>query len=132
MFAEGRQTPFEADVVLLQIINLLKIVVFLVNRVVSKVDKLVSFTVGMLHVFHRCEAGEAFFVDVDPQRIQRGDEHVDSQVELVTIDQQRVAYVPLDHGWFVYCDFGRVFNEIDASSSRQIIGLDYPCVSFAV
>jgi hypothetical protein len=40
------------------------------------------------------ESGKTFFVDVDSEWLVAGDDNVDSQIELVPVDQERVCDVP--------------------------------------
>lgn len=46
-----------------------------------------------LIILNSCETGKTLVINVDTQRIDRGDAHIHSQVKLIVIYQHRVGYV---------------------------------------
>jgi len=48
-------------------------------------------------VLIRREPDQAFTVDVDPQRVKRSDDYVNSQVELISVQDKWVVDVLLDN-----------------------------------
>ena len=95
MIAEGSEGPLETNVVLLSILILNKLRILLIDRVVGQVHILVVF-VELGGVLFGGESGQAFLVDVDPQRLIARHDYVDSQIELVSIDEKRVSDVARD------------------------------------
>ena len=92
------ETPFMTSVVAL--ICTLKGIIELVDRVVGQVHKHVVLGVSLAGWFlvRFCgEAGQAFFEEVDHQRIQPIDQHIQSEVKLQTIDQIGSSDILLRH-----------------------------------
>lgn len=80
MLAQCAQTPFESSVVVVRIIVLHVLRIVLIDTVVGEVAILSCVCVEdlVVGVLLGSEPGEAFSVDVDPQRVERGDDHVKS------------------------------------------------------
>ena len=93
MLAKSRQAPLKAIIVILQVLILDVILAFLIYRVVCQVDKLVPFGI-IRSILLSGESSETFFEHIDAQRFHTGYAHVDPEVELVPVYQQRVRYVP--------------------------------------
>lgn len=72
MGAEGTQTPLKSYVVLLLVLILDKVPILFVYRVVCEVHELIVL-VYFLGVGFRGKASKAFLVDIDLQRLVRGD-----------------------------------------------------------
>ena len=68
-----------------------------VDGVVAEVHAGVPQVLARVVVLDRCEPDEALLVDVDEERVVAGDEHVQPQVGLVTVDQQRVVNILAHH-----------------------------------
>jgi len=114
--AERRETPLEANVVLLSILILHEFFVFLVDGVVGQVHVAVVL-VELSRVTFRGKSGQALLVDVDSERLVAGDDHVDSQIKLVAIDQKRVGDVSGNHTSLVDVQLVKVLNDVDAATS---------------
>ena len=61
-------------------------------------------------VLHRSDPAQSLLVEVDAQRVETRDHHVDPQVEFLAVDEQRVGDIsrnvhgvasPVDH-WLAY------------------------------
>ena len=126
MVTECSERPFEAVVVLFQILILNEVVVFLVDTIIGELVEQIGFG-----VFHRVgftgKPHEAFLVNVEPEGLVRCHTDVYSKVKLVTIDKQRVRYVSLDDGLIlVDVHFGNVIDDVNSSTSRKIARLNDP------
>lgn len=75
----------------------------LVNAIVGEMHETVAEVVDVVVVFDGGEAREAVRIDIDLERIDAGDEHVETQVELGAADQQRSRQILLhDDGAFLW------------------------------
>ena len=94
--------------------------VVLVDGVVGEVHEDVGERGVVRLVLVGGEPHEALVVDVDDERVDAGDEHVDAQVVLRVVDEVRPGYVPLhDHGsilWYL----GPLVHHLDAVAARQL------------
>lgn len=86
MFAERTERPFESKVVLLSILILNEVVILLVDRVIGQVHKLIVL-VNLRRVRLTSKASESFLEDVHSERLIAGNQHVQSQIKLVSINQ---------------------------------------------
>ena len=84
---QGRKRPLIADVLFTGLLVLNEALVLFVDAVVCEMAVL-RLLVVKVKLF-ACEAHEALVVDVEPQRVEARDYHVDPDVELHAIDQQR-------------------------------------------
>jgi len=73
------------------------VIALLVDRVVGQVYELIALRVAG-SVLLGGEPGETFFENVDAQRVDGRHANVDAEVELVSVDQQRVHDVARDDG----------------------------------
>jgi len=85
VLAESRETPFEAVVVLLQILVLNKILTFFVDAVIRQLVENIRLRV-LGGVLLACKPDQALLIYVDPQWLVRGHQNVDSQVKFVAVD----------------------------------------------
>lgn len=67
-----------------------------INAIVGKMHETVAEVVDVVVVFDGGEARQAVRIDVDLERIDAGDEHVKTQVELGAAYQQRSRQILLD------------------------------------
>lgn len=103
------------SVILISVCILHVFLVLLVDRVVGQMRELIvligpSF-LSALPTSLRCwiwrvvrltgEASQALIVNVDPPRVETGDEDVDSQVELEPVDKKGVRDVSADYARFI-------------------------------
>jgi len=69
----------------------------LVDGIVGEmhVPTLLGLSVLMLIIviLTSCEPSQTFIIDVDPQRVEGSDCNINSQIELVSINQQRLVQV---------------------------------------
>lgn len=87
--------------------------------------KLVLF-VAVVLVFLRSKSSEAFFKDVDSQRVDASHKHVDAQIKFVAVYEQRVCDVLGDDGYFIQLDFADIVYDVDSSAARQVVRLHDP------
>ena len=78
------------------------------------------------------ESCETLLEDVDSHRLVGGDKHIDTQIELVPIDEQRIGHVPRNNGQLVHIDIVYVVDELDASALGSISWFDDPDVLLRV
>jgi hypothetical protein len=78
--------------------------------------KLVLFVTIVL-VFLRSKSREAFFENIDSQRVYARQKHVDAQIKLIAVYEQRVRDVLGDHGYFIELDFADIVDDVDASAA---------------
>ena len=85
---------------------------------------LVKVGLGRSHIPLRAETNESITEEVDPQGLDRGDEHVDPEVELEAVDEEGALDVHLRHHILVG---GHVIDgpgEEDASALAACVGFD--------
>lgn len=69
---------------MVQVISLHEIIVLFIDRVVGEMGEFIVFADSVAVLFC-CEPGQAFFVDVNSQRVDWGDHDVDPEVEFVPV-----------------------------------------------
>ena len=79
-----------------------------------------------------CKPGQSFLENVDSEWLVARDEYVNSQIELVTINKQRISYVSANDRQFINIHIVNVVNKHDASSLGSIGRLNDPNVLFAI
>ena len=131
MLAEGTQTPFVAEIVLLTVLVLDKPFVFLVDGVVGQMHVLVIL-VDLLRVSLRCKSRQTFLVYVNFKRLVTRDYDIDTQVKLVSVDQQWIGDVLGDDARLVHVDIVDVVDDVDASALTRICWFDNPNILFAL
>ena len=77
----------------------------------------------------RSKPRQTLFIDVDSERLVARHYYVDPQVELVSVDQQRVRDVAGDDGCVINVQLIQGFYQVDAAAARRIGRLDDPDVS---
>ena len=89
---------------------LFKVLRIFVDGVVCQVDEIVPNLIWVCRVKFRCEPvqkrildsrkksapGQAFFINIDPQRVDACDEDIHSQVKLATLNEQGLFHVSLN------------------------------------
>jgi len=90
MPAKGAERPLVAKVILLTVFVLNEFLVLFVDGVVCEMHVLVIL-VNLGRVGLTGEPGKAFLENVNPQRLVTCYQNVNSQIELVTIDQKRIC-----------------------------------------
>ena len=81
---------------------------------------------------YRGETTEAISIQESLQRVDRGDDYVDTHVKLVPVDKQGVLDVLLHHYRLSIGDLGEVIYEGNASTPTLGCGLHDPVVVFAL
>jgi len=131
VFAEGRQRPFESKIILFNVLILHKVVVFLINRVVGEVHVLVVL-VDLGGVGLGGKASQSLLEDVGAHGLVAGDEHVDAQVELVPVYQQRISHISTYHARLVHIHIVYIVYNVNAFALGGVSGLHYPDVLLRV
>ena len=80
-------------------------------------DVLVCFISWIKGIWLCAKSTKAFFVDENFERIDRCDKHIDSHVELVTIEQEWSLEIALHHHWLSICHRGDIVDYLDSSTS---------------
>ena len=125
MLTKGWQTPLKAKVIILKIFILHIVLAFLVNGVVSQVNKLIALR-HIRGIFLSSESSETFFENIDSQRVHTGNANIYPQIEFVPIYQKWVSNIARNNRQFFDVDFRNVINDVNASTSRQIRWLHDP------
>ena len=128
MVTERCQAPLEANIVLLGVLVLHKLVVLLVDRVVCQVHIPVVF-VELGRVALRCKPRQALLVAVNAQRLVARDHDIDAQIKFVTVDQQRISDVARDDARFVDIELVEGLDDVDSTATRGVCGLHNPNVA---
>ena len=64
-----------------------------------------------------CKSDKTFSVDIDTQGLETRHNNVESEVELVAVQQQRVVYVPRYNARLTPIDLLETVYEIDSTAS---------------
>ena len=65
------------------------------------------------------ESDEAVVVEIEAQRVKAGDVNIETQVELVAVDEERARNVLLDDDWSLLRHVLPLVNHTDANASRR-------------
>mmetsp|Transcript_9983 Transcript_9983/g.15087 ORF Transcript_9983/g.15087 Transcript_9983/m.15087 type:complete len:281 (+) Transcript_9983:1693-2535(+) len=131
VLAEGRETPLEAEVILFTVLVLYEVIILLIDRVVGQMHELIV-------LIELCSVGlggkpcQPLLIYVDPQGLVASHHHVDTQVELVPVDQQGVRDVPRDDAQLVNVQVIDVVDYVDATASTRVAGLHDPNIAARV
>ena len=77
----------------------------------------------------RRQSHETVFVDEGLEWLERGDQDIDPEVALKSLNQKRVRYVLLNHRRVRIAHFVDVVENVDTSTTRQTNRLDDPEIS---
>lgn len=96
------KTPFVAHIILVWILIEYEVVAVLVDCIVSQMHAQISQVApeGRL-VNLGCEPRQPLMIDVGPQRVNPGHQHVDAEVKFELIDKVGLVKVPLRHIVFI-------------------------------
>ena len=125
MLAKSTKRPFVSIVILFTILVLNELFVLFVNRVVGKMHEFVLL-VYLLGIGFACKSGKTFLEDINLQRFVASDHNIDTEVKLVTVDQQRVRDVLADHRGLVHINVIDIINQIDAFTLARVCWFYYP------
>ena len=116
---EGIQAPLGALPVVGGVSVVLEICIVLVETVVCQMDVLLlsQIAIPALIVLLGSKSGQAVFIYVQSEWIDRGHRHIDSQVKLVAVDQQRLIDVLADN------HLGPLWYLIDVLSDEDALAL---------
>ena len=131
MLAEGTQTPLIAKIVLLCVLILNKPVIFLVDRVIGQMHILILF-VYLLSVCLGGEPRKALLEYIESKWLVARDEHINSQVKLMTIDKERVCDVFRNNAGLIHIYIVNIIDNIDATALTGICRLHDPHVFLAL
>ena len=116
MIAKRRQTPFEANIVLLTVFVLDKFVVFLIDGVVCQVHVAIVF-IEFGGVAFRGESSKTFLVDIYSKRFIACNDNVNPQVKLMTVNEEWVGDVPANDACFIDIELVKRLNNVYASTT---------------
>ena len=102
--------------------------VLLVDGVIGQVHVFVVF-VELCCVCLRCESRQAFFVDIDPQRLVASDDYIYPQVEFVAVNQKRICNVSGYDAEFVDVQIIDIIDYMNSSASAGVTWLHDPNIS---
>ncbi len=127
MATESAETPLEAEVVLVSVFILHKILIFLVHRVICQMHELVVF-VDLASIDFAGETGESLLEHIDPQRFVAGNEYVYSEVKFVSVNQQRVRNISRYDAQLINVHLVDIVDDMDALALTRVSRFDYPHV----
>ena len=81
-------------------------------------DILLISDVSLQVILLRSEAYQAIFVNVEAQRVDRGDRHVEPEIELVPVDQERFAHILTDDQLSSIGDLVHILSDEDTLALR--------------
>lgn len=128
MITKSRKRPFKTNIIVLFIFILDKLFVFLVQRIVGQVNifvVLVQF--GWIRFW--CKPCKTLFEYIYSQWFIWSYNNIDSQIEFVTVDKQRIWDISRNYACLINIKFIDVFNQVDAFSLRRIGRLDNPDIA---
>jgi hypothetical protein len=125
MFAEGTKTPFVAKIILLSVLVLNELLILLVDGVVGQMHVFVLF-VDFLSVSFWGEPGETFLKHIDTQGLVACDTDIDSKIELMTVNQERIGDILGNNTGFVDVDVVYVIYNLDTTTLTPTGGLENP------
>ena len=103
--------------------------IFLIDTVIGQVIILIRF--GIAHgIWLTGKTHQPFFKNVNSQRLIGSNDNINSQIEFMTVDQERVLDVLGDDGDIFEIYFGNVVDNVDSSTPRRICWLNDPQVLF--
>lgn len=115
MFAESTKTPFVAKIILLSVLVLNKLLILLVDRVVGQMHVFVLL-VDFLSVGFWGEPGETFLKYIDTQGLVACDTDINSKIELVTVNQERIGDIFGNNTSFVDVNVVYVIYNLDTTT----------------
>ena len=71
----------------------------------------------LIRILFRRKSDEAFSIDVNPKRFETGDNYVEAQIELITIEKEWVVDVSGDYTSLSSVYFLQSVGEINASTT---------------
>lgn len=84
--------------------------------------------VDLRSVSLRSESSQTFLENVETHWLVTGDQNINSQIELVSVDEQGISNIPRDDRQLVNINIVDVINELDSSSLSGIGRLNDPNV----
>lgn len=103
MFTESTEGPLETEIILLSVLILDEVIVFLIDGIISQMHVLVVL-IDLRSIGLTGETSEAFLENIDTHGFIRGDEDIDTEVELVAVDEERVGDISTDDGGVIDVD----------------------------
>jgi hypothetical protein len=95
--SQRSETPFASKIFLI-FRRFLEFGVFFVDTVIGQMLKFSTLRIfGQVIIDLSCKPGQAFLIHINPQGVNAGYGHVDSQIEFESVDEQRVVNVMTDN-----------------------------------
>jgi len=128
MGAEGWEGPLEANIIVLNRLILHKVLIFLIYTVVSQMHELVRFSsLGWIGLGSKPD--QTLFEHIDPQRLIASYEHIQAQIELMTVDEQRISHVPWDDHCILHIQIIQIVYDFYAAALAPVYRFYDPCVA---
>ncbi len=124
---QGLQGPLVTFASLRVRIGLVLFVEF-IHAVVGQMHEPIAEGLHIRRVLHRGESGQAVLAQVNPERIHRGHQHVQPQVELIAVDQVWILHVLLHDNRNVFWYLLVSVYDFDTVAPVRRRGLHYPNV----
>lgn len=99
-----------------------EIVVLLVDRVIREMHVFIVF-VELDRVGFRGKSGQAFFVYIDSEGLVACDDHVDSEVKFIAVNQKRIGDISRDDAQLIDIQVIDVIDNVDPSSPGGVAGV---------
>lgn len=87
--------------------------------------------VDFLRVCLRCKPSQTFLMDIYPQRLITSDTNINSQIKLMTVDQQWVSNILTNNRRFINIHIINIVYQIDSFALTGVCWLDDPHILFA-
>ena len=125
MLAERSKTPFVAKIILLSVLVLNKLFVLFVNGVVSQMHVLVLL-VDLLGVSLGGEPGKTFLKHIDTKGLVACDADINSEIKLVTVNQERVRDIFRNNTGLIDVDVVNVVDNLNTATLAPTGRLENP------
>jgi hypothetical protein len=87
--------------------------------------------VDFLRVCLGCKPSQTFLMDIYPQRLITSDTNINSQIKLMTVDQQWVSNILTNNRRFINIHIINIVYQIDSFALTGVCWLDDPHILFA-
>jgi hypothetical protein len=95
--SQRSETPFASKVFLI-FRRFLEFSIFFVDTVIGQMLEFSTLRIfGQVIIDLSCKPSQAFLININPQRVNAGYGHVDSQIEFEPVNEQRVVNVMADN-----------------------------------
>lgn len=82
--------------------------------------------IDLSRISFRSKSGQTFLENVNSERFVGSDQNIDSEVEFVSVYQQRVCHIATYHGEVVYVYVVYIVYQVDSFALGSVCWLHYP------